>query len=93
MAKQNKKEKKIEQEAKEQLVQPTIPIYPDPVPTIQFAPYPNHFKIENIMELSSYTSSMNELISLANWFVKKNRKLLLDKQKIEQAKKLMDYFG
>ena len=87
----NKKQIKEPEEQKETI--PTIPIYPDPVPTIQFAPYPNHFKIENIMELSSYTSSMNELISLANWFVKKNRKLLLDKQKIEQAKKLMDYFG
>jgi hypothetical protein len=92
MAKQNKKEKKIEPEAKEQLVQPTIPIYPDPVPTIQFAPYPNHIRVDGVLEIYSY-EPMNIILSTANFLMKRHKKLLLEKKKIEQANNLLNYYG
>jgi len=87
MAKQNKKIKP-EQEIKEE---PKVVSYPAPAPVV---PYPTYLKIgDGLIELSSHYDDMNKLVGAANFILKKHKKLLLNKQKIEQAKKLMDYFG
>jgi len=84
-------DKKQTKELEEQKEIPK-PIYPDPVPTIQFAPYPNHIRVDGVLEIYSY-EPMNTILSTANFLMKRHKKLLLEKKKIEQANNLLNYYG
>lgn len=54
-------------------------------PSKPILPYPNYIKVGNgLVEISSHVEDITTLTNHANWLLKKNKKLLLQKSKLDQ---------